>query len=78
MFFCPPNIKTWLPAWWTLDSVQLPLAIKPKVAKEALQWRSERRAQAQNYVNQTELTSELNFQCSYFTLVEWHFRSKND
>jgi len=38
----------------------------------------ERRAQVQSYVNQTELTSELNLQCNYFALVERHFRSKNN
>jgi len=54
------------------------LVIKPKVVKEALQWISERRAQVQSYVNQTELTSEVNLQKSCFTLVERHFRSKND
>ena len=27
--------------WWTLDSVPLPLVIKPKVVKEALQWSGE-------------------------------------
>jgi len=31
--------------WWTFDSVLLPVAIKPKVVKEALQRRSERRTQ---------------------------------
>jgi len=36
--------------WWTLDSVLLPLVIKPKVVKEALQLRYERRAQVQSYV----------------------------
>jgi len=45
--------------------------IKPKVVKETLQWRSERLAQVQSFVNQTELTSELNLQCNYFTLVLW-------
>ena len=45
--------------------------IKPKVVKETQQWRSERLAQVQSFVNQTELTSELNVQCNYFTLVEW-------
>jgi len=29
---------------WTLDSVPLPLVIKPKVAKEALQWSGERKS----------------------------------
>jgi len=38
----------------------------------------EHRAQVQSYVNQTELTSELNLYCSYFALVEQHFRSKNN
>jgi len=52
--------------------------IRPKIVKEALQWRYERRAQVQSYVNQTELTSELNIQCNYFILVERHFRSKNN
>jgi len=37
----------------------------------------ERRAQVRCYVNQTELTSELNLKCNYFTLVERNFRSKN-
>ena len=52
--------------WWILDSVPLPLVIKQKVAKEAMQWSSERRAQVQSYVNQPELTSELNLKCNYF------------
>ena len=34
--------------WWTLDSVPLPLPIKPKILKEAKQWRSERRAQVES------------------------------
>jgi len=63
--------------WWTLDSVPLPLEIKPKFAVEALLLGSERRAQAQSYVNQIELTSELNLKCNYFALVE-HFSSKNN
>jgi len=29
--------------WWTLDSVPLPLVIKPKVVKETLQWSGERK-----------------------------------
>jgi len=28
--------------WWTLDSVPLPLVIKPKVVKEALRWSDQR------------------------------------
>jgi len=44
---------------WTLSSVHLPLILKPKVLKEALQWRSE---WVQSYVNQTEPKSELNLQ----------------
>ena len=36
--------------WWILDSVPLPLVIEPKILKEALQWRSERRAQVESYV----------------------------
>jgi len=36
--------------WWIFDSVLLPLVIKPKILKEALQWRSERRAQVESYV----------------------------
>jgi len=55
---------------WTLDSIPLLLVIKPKVVKETLQLSSERRAQVQSSVSQTELTSELNVQCDYFTLVE--------
>jgi len=27
--------------WWTLDSVPLPVVIKPKVVKDGLQWRSD-------------------------------------
>jgi len=45
--------------WLTSDSAPLPLVIKPKVAKEALQWRYERRAQLQSYVNKNELTMRL-------------------
>jgi len=37
--------------WWTIDSVTLPLVIKPKFVKEALQWISERKAQVRSYVN---------------------------
>jgi len=29
--------------WWTLDSVVLPIVIKPKVVTEALQWSGERK-----------------------------------
>jgi len=36
----------------------------------------ERRAQMQSYVNQTELTSELNLRCNYFAFVERQFPSK--
>jgi len=36
--------------WWTLDSAPLRLVIKPKILKEALQWRFERRTQAESYV----------------------------
>jgi len=64
--------------WWTSDSVTLPLVIKPKVVKEALQWRSERQAQVQSYVDETHVTRELKLQCNYFTLVERHFCSKDD
>ena len=63
---------------WTLDSVPLPLVIKPKFAVKALLWGSERRAQVQSCVNQTELTSELSLKCNYFALVERNFRSKNN
>jgi len=49
--------------WWTLDNVLLLVVIKLKAEKEALQRRSEWRAQAQRYANQTELTSELTLQC---------------
>jgi len=38
----------------------------------------ERREQVLSYVNQTELTSELNLQCNYVAHVERHFRSKNN
>ena len=33
----------------------------------------ERRTQVQRYINWTKVTSELNFQCNHFTLVERHF-----
>jgi len=33
-----------------IDSVPLRLVIKPKILKEALQWRFERRAQVESYV----------------------------
>jgi len=61
--------------WLILDSVGLPLqlAIKLKVVKEALQWRSELRAPVQSYVIQTEITSELNLQCNYFTVLNGTF-----
>jgi len=36
--------------WWKLDSVLLPLLIKPNVLKEVLQWRFERQAQVESYV----------------------------
>ena len=36
--------------WWTLDSVPLRLVIKPKILKEDLQWRFERRAQVESFV----------------------------
>jgi len=64
--------------WWALESAPLQLVITPRVVKVALQWRSKRRAQMQSYVNQTELPSELNLRCNYFTLVERHFLSKKD
>jgi len=41
---------TYMLLWWILDSVPLPLVIKPKILEEALQWRSERRAQVESYV----------------------------
>ena len=54
--------------WLTLDRAPLPLLIKPKVVKEALQWRSEWQVQVQSYFNQTELTSELwNWTCNAIT-----------
>jgi len=63
--------------WWTLDRVPLLLVIKPRVVKDALQCRSQGRAQVQSYVNQTELTSKMNLRSNYCTLVERLFRSKN-
>ena len=36
--------------WWTLNSIPLRIVIKPKILKEALQWRFERRAQVESYV----------------------------
>jgi len=39
---CPPAtvmlMTNSMLLWWTLDSVLLPLVIKPNVVKEALQW----------------------------------------
>ena len=65
--------------WWTLYNVPLTFVIKPTVVKESLQWRSERRAQVQSYVNQPEITSEFNFLTyNAKSLVERHFGSKND
>jgi len=80
---CPPATIMFMMTnsmllWWTLDSVPLLLVIKPKFLVEALQWSSERRAQVQSYVNQTELASECNLKCNYFTFVERNFRSKNN
>jgi len=49
--------------WLTLDGAPLRLVIKPKVVKEALQWRSERRAQVQ--ANRTDKRIE----CNYLTLI---------
>jgi len=46
------------------------IVIKPNGVKETLQWRSERLAQVQSFVDQTELTSELNLQGNYFTLAQ--------
>jgi len=61
--------------WLILGSVGLPLqlAIKLKVVKEVLQWRSELRAPAQSYVIQADITSELNLQCNYFTVLNGTF-----
>jgi len=63
--------------WWTLESVPQQHVIKPNVVKEALQWRSERQTQVQNFANQTELTCELNVQCNS-PFVERHFHTKNN
>jgi len=63
--------------WWTLDSVPLPFVIRAKVVNEALQWRSELRAQVQSYVSHIEITSELNLQCNHFIRVERHFPMEN-
>jgi len=50
--------------WWTLDGVPLPLVIKKGSSAMEIG------AQVQSYISQTQLTSELNFPCSYFTLVK--------
>jgi len=63
---------------WTLDSVLLPVVVMSKGIVKALQWRSKRWTQVQSYINQTELTSELNVQCNYIALVERHFHSNNN
>jgi len=39
--------------WWTLGNVLLLVVIKLKAVKEALQWSSDRLAQARSYANQT-------------------------
>ena len=59
--------------WWTLDSVSLPVIIKPKAVKEALQWRSKLRVQVQSHVNQSEITSEFNLQCNYSLVLNGTF-----
>ena len=45
-------------------AIPVPPVIKPKI----VQWRYERRVQAQIYINKTELGSELNLQSNY---VSW-------
>jgi len=50
--------------WWTLRNVPLPLMIKPKVAKEARQCRSERKLRQSNCNYQRiELTMQLLHSC---------------
>jgi len=75
---CPPATvmlmsKSML-LWWKLDSVPLPLVIKPKVLKEALQWSGKFKCK----VTSIKLATELNLQCNYFALVERQFHSKNN
>jgi len=61
--------------WWKLDSVPLPLVIKPK---EVMQWRSKQRAQVQSYVNQTEVTNriELTMQLHHTSWTALSFEEK--
>jgi len=47
--------------WWTLDSVPLPLVIKEKVAKEALQWSFERKCNVMS-ITRTDKRIELKMQ----------------
>ena len=58
--------------WWTLDSVLLPLAIKPKVVHEALQWNGERKCKVtsikQNWL--IEFTMQLRRSCWTTLLFE--------
>jgi len=66
--------------WWTLDSVPLPLAIKPKILKETLQWRSERRAQVESYVvTSIKPNKRIELQCNILHSYksERRFRSKD-
>jgi len=73
------HIWHWL--WWTLDSVQLPLVIKPKILKEALQWRSERWAQVERYVvtsiKRNKRIEPVQCNVLHSCKSERHFRSKD-
>ena len=54
---CVPQLRPclWLILCCSGGHQTAPNVIKPKVVKETLQWRPERLAQVQSYVNQTEL-----------------------
>jgi len=49
--------------WWSLDSVLLPLVLKPKVVKEALQWSGERNCK----VTSTKLNWQANWNYNAIT-----------
>jgi len=63
--------------WWT-DSVPLPVPLE--IAENCtIKIRAENASAKLRQSNRrTKLTIELNLQRNYFTLVGWHFRSKNN
>jgi len=55
------------------SSLPLPVLIKSKVVKEALQVSPMLRVQVQSCVNQSKPASGFNLQWNYFTLIKWLF-----